>query len=232
MPQGRIGQTAPPSPTAPPPLPDQGLSREAQCLAAQDGLRGAEAAVNALEGQISDLQSQRTSIANRLRDRGDPAAAGPDLDGLNARITLLDKQLIDLYTQKAIADQKVVIANAVPCAVPPPVFRPQRGPSEEEAMMGAMVIFFVLFPIAIAFSRRIWRRSAKVVMGIPAELSDRLNRLEESVDSVAIEVERIGEGQRFVTNLFMEGGPQMLGAGPMNTLEVKERERVEAEQRR
>jgi len=109
---------------------------------------------------------------------------------------------------------------------------PSLAPSEEEAAIAGMLIFFVLFPIAIAYARRVWRRSAKVVMGIPAELSERLNRLEESIDSVAIEVERVGEGQRFVTNLFMEGGPQMLGAGPMNTLEIKERERVEAEQRR
>lgn len=218
----------PPTPTAPP--ADPALSRQAQCLSAQDGLRGAEAAVRALDGQISDLQQQRTSIAQRLRDRGDPAAQGPDLDGLNARIALLDKQLIDLYTQKATADANVVHASAVPCAVPPPVFRPQNGPSDEEAMLGGMFIFFVLFPIAIAFSRRIWRRAGQV-MKIPGELNERLSRLEQSVESVAIEVERVGEGQRFVTNLFIEGGQQMLGAGGMNTLEIRERERVEAERR-
>jgi hypothetical protein len=234
MPQGRAGQTAPaPTPTTPTPPADPGLSRQVQCLAAQDGLRGAEAAVDALQGQISNLQQQRTQIASRLRDRGDPAAVGPDLDGLNARIALLDKQLIDLYTQKAVADANVVRANAVPCAVPPPVPRaPRTGPPEEAFVLGGFFIVLVLFPLTIAYSRRIWRRSAKVIMGIPAELSERLNRLEESIDSVAIEVERVGEGQRFVTNLFMEGGQQMLGPGAMNTLEIKERERVEAEQRR
>jgi hypothetical protein len=202
-------------------------------LAAQDVLRGAEAAVEALQGQIADVGQQRTSIANRLRDRGDPAAVGPDLDGLNSRIALLDKQLLDLHTQRATAEANLVRATAVPCAVPPPLPRVARtGPPEEAFVLGGLFIVFVMFPVAIAYARRIWRRSAKVVMGIPAELSERLNRLEESVDSVAIEVERIGEGQRFVTNLFIEGGPQMLNAGPMNTLEIKERERVEAEQRR
>jgi hypothetical protein len=218
------------TPTAPRPPADPGVSREAQCLAAQDGLRGARAAVNAIESQISDLQQQRTAIANRLRDRGDPAAAGPDLEGLNARIALLDKQLLDLYTKKATADANVVQAYAVPCAVPPPVPRIERGPPETVVAMVGMFTFFVLFPMAIAYSRRIWRRAGSI-MTVPPELNARLTRLEESVDSVAIELERVGEGQRFVTNLFIEGGQQMLGAGPMNTLEVKERERVEAERR-
>ena len=38
----------------------------------------------------------------------------------------------------------------------------------------------------------------------PRELTDRLTQLEQAVDAVAIEVERIGEGQRFMTRLFTE----------------------------
>jgi hypothetical protein len=38
----------------------------------------------------------------------------------------------------------------------------------------------------------------------PHELTDRLTHLEQSVDAVAIEVERIGEGQRFMTHLFTD----------------------------
>jgi hypothetical protein len=36
------------------------------------------------------------------------------------------------------------------------------------------------------------------------ELTDRLTHLEQSIDAIAIEVERIGEGQRFITRLFTE----------------------------
>jgi hypothetical protein len=38
--------------------------------------------------------------------------------------------------------------------------------------------------------------------GAPSALSGRLMQLEQSVDAVAIEVERIGEGQRFVTRVL------------------------------
>lgn len=40
----------------------------------------------------------------------------------------------------------------------------------------------------------------------PAELAGRLMHLEQSVDAVAVEVERIGEGQRFMTRLVTERG--------------------------
>ncbi len=38
----------------------------------------------------------------------------------------------------------------------------------------------------------------------PSDVSDRLSDLERSVDAVAIEVERVGEGQRFMTRRFAE----------------------------
>ena len=39
---------------------------------------------------------------------------------------------------------------------------------------------------------------------LPRDLVDRLTNLEQSVDAVAIEIERIGEGQRYITRRFTE----------------------------
>ena len=39
---------------------------------------------------------------------------------------------------------------------------------------------------------------------LPADQMDRLSQIERSVDAVAIEVERIGEGQRFMTKVLTE----------------------------
>ena len=47
-------------------------------------------------------------------------------------------------------------------------------------------------------------------------LEARLARIEEAVDSIAIEVERMGEGQRFVTKLLTERAAQQLPEGPKN----------------
>jgi len=40
----------------------------------------------------------------------------------------------------------------------------------------------------------------------PARHDDRLEHLQQSVDAIAIEVERIAEGQRFTTKLLSERG--------------------------
>jgi hypothetical protein len=42
----------------------------------------------------------------------------------------------------------------------------------------------------------------------PGDLTDRLNNLEQSVDAVAIEIERIGEGQRFMTRVLTDRAAQ------------------------
>jgi hypothetical protein len=58
-------------------------------------------------------------------------------------------------------------------------------------------------PIARAFARRIDRLSAQP--RVPPEVNARLERMEQGMDAIAIEVERISEGQRFVTKLLSEG---------------------------
>ncbi|MEO8576686.1 MAG: hypothetical protein ABI556_08305 [Gemmatimonadales bacterium] len=39
---------------------------------------------------------------------------------------------------------------------------------------------------------------------IPGEVISRLERMEQAIDSIAVEVERISEGQRFTTKLLSE----------------------------
>ena len=38
--------------------------------------------------------------------------------------------------------------------------------------------------------------------GLPAEVMTRFERMEQSIDAIAVEVERISEGQRFTTRLL------------------------------
>ena len=74
------------------------------------------------------------------------------------------------------------------------------------------------------FLRRIWRRGEAVMSALSVEATDRLTHLEQSVDAVAIEVERIGEGQRFMTRLFTERGtPRAAGEGAAEPIKDKGR---------
>jgi hypothetical protein len=59
-------------------------------------------------------------------------------------------------------------------------------------------------PMARAFARRMDREAMPA--GTSHELTSRLERMEQALDSIAIEVERISEGQRFTTKLLAERG--------------------------
>ena len=66
----------------------------------------------------------------------------------------------------------------------------------------AIVILGIGIPLVRALARK-WER-APLRPELPADLRDRLARIEQGMDSIAIEVERISEGQRFTTKLFAE----------------------------
>lgn len=69
----------------------------------------------------------------------------------------------------------------------------------------------VFLPISRALARRADRQSLQPP--IPPEIFGRLERIEQAVDAISIEVERISEGQRFTTQLLSEGR-QHAGALP------------------
>jgi hypothetical protein len=72
--------------------------------------------------------------------------------------------------------------------------------------LGAFLCAIVLaigVPLARAYSRRMDAESRNP--RLPTEVTERLERMEHALDSVAIEVERISEGQRFTTKLLSEG---------------------------
>ena len=69
-------------------------------------------------------------------------------------------------------------------------------------MLGAFataIIFAIGIPLARGYSRRMDKNPR-----IPSEVADRLERMERAIDSIAVEVERITEGQRFTTKLLSE----------------------------
>ena len=66
-------------------------------------------------------------------------------------------------------------------------------------MMGVTAIGW---PIARALARKMDREALQPKM--PPEIMGRLERMEMAIDSIAVEVERISEGQRFTTKLLSE----------------------------
>ena len=68
------------------------------------------------------------------------------------------------------------------------------------AIIGATI---VLFPLARAWARRLDRAPVASPLG-SADVTNRLERIETAVESMAVEVERISEGQRFLTRVMSD----------------------------
>jgi hypothetical protein len=81
-----------------------------------------------------------------------------------------------------------------------------------------VAVIVVGSPLARAFARKMDRKS--VQPAVPAELQQRLEHMEQAIDSIAVEVERISEGQRFTTKLLADRNPEAQAA-----LSASERER-------
>jgi len=71
------------------------------------------------------------------------------------------------------------------------------------AFFFTMAFIIVGLPLARAFARRMDRKATGPAQ-IPGEVSAQLAQLNQAVDAIALEVERISEGQRFTTRLLSE----------------------------
>ena len=220
-----------PAPTPQPTLPTPDVATpQAPTLGAAPTaaqmLEAARAHRRELRDQLNRVEEQRDDLT---REIAQTSGGSPDRIGLEARLKETDARITALDAQIAAADARVATAAAVPGATiePPRVVIPRNGPPEEAWFLGGMFIFLVMMPIGLAYARRLWRRGPiSTSLEMPAELTDRLNRLEQAVDAVAVELERVGEGQRYVTRVFTEG-QRALGAGAAEPIEVRQRESVQ-----
>ena len=178
-------------PVAPPPLP----------LTVQE--------VAAIRARRAELSSQLISATNRRDEIAEQLleAEGVAREGLEQRLRLLDQRIIQLEADIAETGEQLTNAPAGLAAVERRDDRTIFGFDQEPAT--AMIIIFilaVLLPLSIAHARRILRRPAPVAHSPALDaIAQRMERMENAVEAVAVEVERISEGQRFVTRLLGEG---------------------------
>ena len=69
-----------------------------------------------------------------------------------------------------------------------------------------ITFFIAAASVALPFARAYARRIEQGEKGgqLPTEVRERLERMEQAIDSIAVEVERISEGQRFTTKLLSD----------------------------
>lgn len=139
-------------------------------------------------------------------------ATGSDRVGLEQRLGVLDARIARLETDIDENGRQLSSFEAIRATTGalPPGMTQGNVTRIVDNMVPMVVVFtlFVLCPIALSISRYFWKRGSmprQSPHGV--ENTQRLERMEHAIDSIAIEVERVSEGQRFVTRLMAEAKP-------------------------
>jgi hypothetical protein len=168
-----------------------------------------------IQNQLRDMEARRTELASR---------SGTNQQEINRRIQALDARIDATEAQLVEADR--LIRNAVgnpaisgeqtsTAPVTGPVggvLVPAANPVDVNSLISRTLVvevatLLLLGAIGWVFAvRRLERRFRTMFAANPSTTS----QLQQSVDAIAIEVERISENQRFVTKLLNDRG---LGAG-------------------
>lgn len=164
-----------------------------------------------LSRQLTSVDGRRSKLMSQLRSTGDPTA----VKGLQDRLALLDARQLQLESDLAGIGQQLSSASAglIASTSAAPVFAGFSG--GQTLALSIVFTVFVLGPLAVGFARTMFRRANRPALppAVFNEAAQRLERVEAAVETIALEIERISEGQRFVTKLLSENQPApQLGA--------------------
>jgi hypothetical protein len=199
------------------------------------------AELDALEMKRGELRGQLASLSERRRELfpRQMLAQGTERRDLDARLQQLDARGARLeqelmQTDDAITDalargitvdrssdlRRELTGQGGATTVPPR----QEGRDFKRTMASVMFFEGLGFVILGLILWRMFRRRgpASPVRLVPEE-SARLEQLQRAVDVIAVEVERISEGQRYVTKLLGDKLPA-IGAGPAQDISAARRE--------
>ena len=73
------------------------------------------------------------------------------------------------------------------------------------------VVIILGIPLVVVHARKIWKRDSAANASVSSSTDHRLERIEQAIDAMAVEVERIAEGQRFVTKVLSDRGQERIG---------------------
>lgn len=179
-----------------------------------------------LSSQLSSADGRRKELSRLLRNATGADRAGLEqrLGVLDARMSGLESDIADVGRQLASAPAALVASQQDPWVGWGPNTRNRFG--DNLAPLAGLFTIFVLSPIAISIARAVWKRSSLPRQAVVPGDTHRLERMEQAMDAIAIEIERISEGQRFVTRLLSERGGAGIGAGQ----QAKEPVRIPAKQ--
>ena len=168
--------------------------------------------MRALMTRRQELSDQLTSVSDRRHDLSMELQGTADAGartGLLERIAVLDKRILQLENDVAVTGSELAAAPSDLIGIAEAARNEPQGDEFPEGVVvggGSVLFASVMF---FFFARRFQKRRFKSGPSQPLENESalRLQRLEQGMDAIAVEIERISEGQRFVTKLLSEPQP-------------------------
>jgi hypothetical protein len=159
---------------------------------------------------INEQLDQATERRNDLLDQMNQAPAAAKA-GFQAQLNVLSDRIVQLESSLNVIGQEIAGSSPALAAMAeestPPASEDEPGNFQEGIFLGAAGMFLGL-TVLLLLGRWIWKRFVRDDIPdqrrLPSADSERLQRVEQGIEAMAIEVERISEGQRFVTKLISE----------------------------
>jgi len=163
------------------------------------------------KGQVYDQRRRLDASADHAVIDKQIASVEHDLASTRIQLETMNQQIEDLQSERTLT--RMFNPPGQPTAeiattAPAPLLFDSALARERERMIGAGALI-VLVPLVVALSRRIWHRGGPR-LAVDLENSPRLQRMEQAIESIALEVERIGEAQRFATKLLADRQPDAM----------------------
>lgn len=192
--------------------------------------------IDAIRDRRSDMSTQLNSAVDRRNELAEDLKSAPagTEQGILNRIQLLDARILqierDIESSGQMLRSGMVVNDGTALVAPDGVG--QTGLKEETlTIFGLAFAFTFLLPMSIGFMRLMFRRARRrdVEAAQPsAEQSERMSRIEQAVDAVALEIERVGEAQRYQARVLAEAnlmpalGPGQKAAEPIRSREYQD----------
>ena len=187
---------------------DQGLGqtiREAVDEATREAMQEVRQAQLQAQREVRDAQRELRDAQQELREAQQQLrdASTADQRGAAQQAIFAAQQGIEAAQKELQQAEAQVRAAPQVYTTQPPAFPQPRIPGEAvDIAIGFFItcaVIIVGWPISRALGRRFERNiPAPVVQG---DLTQQLQRIEQAVEAIAIEVERISESQRFLTKV-------------------------------
>ena len=167
--------------------------------------------VEALKAKRSELSRQLSSVQGRRDDVAKELSrtTGASAKGLEQRLAVMDERIVQL--ERDIAFNGRELARAPGELVSEEATVARYGPFSSGQLTAISIVSIVMVwgPLAWAAARMMLKRTHQPKPSPQLlEGTARLERIEQAVDAMSIEIERISEGQRFVTQLMSSKVPR------------------------